>query len=307
MNPANAFTVDFNASTLNPMASGGYVVVLMYKNGLPPAVTLGSSLSVTTTSVVIPANELLPDTQYIIEVDFVSYVQTTDSATGVVLEQHFDQSTQAEFTTCAQCPVNSIAADAPYQVHYFANTAIGDSVINITNTGANGAGNGSGTTAPIAGAICANFYVFDQNEGTVSCCSWAVTPDGLTSLSVQKDLIANPLFARNNTDGIVVKVLATAPVSNSCTNSALLAGNPAPVDGLVVWGTDLHANTAAFAGTYQVTETPFTPLTLSGYSAAGPTGEYARLQYSCGVAVGQVLGSGICNSCKVGGLGNVKE
>jgi len=201
---------------------------------------------------------------------------------------------------------NPISADSPYQVHYFANTAIGDSYINITNTGANGAGNGSGTTASVTGSICANFYVFDQAEETVSCCSCAVTPDGLNSLSIQKDLIANPLLSKNATAGIVVKVLATAPVSNSCTNSALLAGNPAPVNGLAIWGTNLHANTAAAAGTYALTETAFIPSTLSGYSATAPTGEYARLQYSCGFAVGQGSGGGTCTSCHVGGLANAR-
>jgi hypothetical protein len=205
---------------------------------------------------------------------------------------------------------SNVTADAPYQVHYFSNLAIGDSVINVTNTGANGAGNGSGTAATVTGAICANFYVFDQTEETVACCSCAVTPDGLDSLSLQKDLIFNPLFNKNNAAGVVVKVLATAPTGStpSCTNSSLLGGNPAPVNGLVLWGTNLHANTVV-PGQYQVTETAFTPSTLSGYNgtATAATGEYARLQYSCGVAVGQGSGGGICHSCAVGGLGGVRQ
>ena len=206
---------------------------------------------------------------------------------------------------------NPTTADSPYQVHYFSNLAIGDSVVNITNTGANGAGFAAGISATITGAICANFYVFDQAEEMVACCSCAVTPDGLASLSLQKDLISNPLFNKNNAAGVAVKVLGTAPNGNpvSCNNSAFLGGNPAPVSGLVLWGTNLHANPTAAAGTYQVTETTFTPSQLSGYNGTmiAPSGEYARLQYSCGIAGNQGGGGGICNSCKVGGLGGVRQ
>ena len=49
-----------------------------------------------------------------------------------------------------------ITADSPYHVTYASNLTIGDSVINITNTGAFGAGLGSGTTASVTGSICAN-------------------------------------------------------------------------------------------------------------------------------------------------------
>jgi hypothetical protein len=205
---------------------------------------------------------------------------------------------------------NPISADTPYQVHYFANLAIGDSVINITNTGANGAGNSAGPSATIIGSICANFYAFDLDEEILSCCSCPVTPDGLASLSLQKDLISNPLFVKNNSAGVVVKVLATTPIGSpsSCNNSSFLAGNPAPTNGLVLWGTSLHANPTA-AGTYQVTETRFTPAALSGYNGTviAASGEYSRLQYSCGIVFNQGGGGGICNSCQIGGLSNVRQ
>ena len=52
------------------------------------------------------------------------------------------------------------AADTPFQVRYASNLAIGDSVVNITNTGA------SSTVAfPTQnGNICANVYVFSPDE-----------------------------------------------------------------------------------------------------------------------------------------------
>jgi hypothetical protein len=69
---------------------------------------------------------------------------------------------------------------------------------------------------------------------------------------------------------------------------------------LVAWGTKLHANTAAAAGTYSVTETSFTPATLSA-------AELARLAYGCGVVANVGSGFGVCASCRLGGLGSVKQ
>jgi hypothetical protein len=189
--------------------------------------------------------------------------------------------------------------DTPYQVKYASNLNIGDSVINITNTGANGAGLGSGTSASVTGAICVNVYAFDPREEIVSCCSCPVTPNGLVSLSAQRDLISNPLFPFVPTS-IVIKLVATAPVGGRCSGSALLAGTPVLVNGMLAWGTTLHANTSAAPGTYAVTETRFSNATLSA-------GEQARLAYSCGIVANQGSGFGVCASCRLGGLGSVRE
>jgi hypothetical protein len=189
--------------------------------------------------------------------------------------------------------------DTPYQVKYASNLTVGDSVVNITNTGANGAGLGFGTSASVTGAICVNVYIYDPSEEIVSCCSCPVTPNGLVSLSAQRDLIINPL-TRGNPTSIVIKLLATAPVGGSCNNSALLAGAPTLVNGMLAWGTTIHANTAAAPGTYAVTETRFSNGTLSA-------AEQARLAYGCGVVANVGSGFGICNSCRLGGLGQVRE
>lgn len=186
--------------------------------------------------------------------------------------------------------------DTPYQVKYTANLNIGDSVINLTNTGASGAGFGSGTSATVTGSICVNVYAFDPTESIVSCCSCPVTPNGLVSLSAQKDLISDPLFPRTPSS-IVIKLVATAPVGGSCSGSALLAGSPVLVNGMLAWATTLHANTSTAAGGYFVSETPFANATLSA-------GERARLAYSCGIVANMGSGYGVCNSCRLGGLGN---
>ena len=208
---------------------------------------------------------------------------------------HFRTLLFATMAAVAAYAQNPITADSPYQVKYASNLTVGDSVVNVTNTGARGAGFGSGTSASVTGAICVNVYVYDPSEEVVSCCSCPVTPNGLVSLSAKDDLIINPLTSAVPTS-IVIKLLATEPVGGSCNNSALLAGTPTLVPGMAAWGTTLHANTSAAAGTYAVTETAFTPATLSA-------GELARLAYGCGVVANVGSGFGICNSCRLGGLG----
>jgi hypothetical protein len=194
----------------------------------------------------------------------------------------------------------------PFQITYTANLNIGDSFVDITNTGASGAGLDSGTAASVTGSICANVYVFDASEEILSCCSCPVTPNGLVSLSAQADLVSNPLTNANHTS-IVIKLLATAPVAGSCNNSALLAGGPSLALGMAAWGTSLHANTTITVappmggGTgYDVTEKPFTDSSLSA-------GEFARLAYSCGAVANVGSGFGVCNSCRLGGLGAQKQ
>src|SRR5579872_7007588 len=154
---------------------------------------------------------------------------------------------------------NPITADSPFQVRYASNLNVGDSVINITNTGANGAGLASGTSATVTGSICVNVYAFAPDEQMVSCCSCPVTPNGLRSLSVQRDLISNTLTPAVPTS-VVVKLLASAPVAGSCAGSAAAPG--AIVSGMAAWGTTIHTNSSPSGG-FAVTETAFTPATLS--------------------------------------------
>jgi len=205
----------------------------------------------------------------------------------------------ATLASVAAFAQNPITADSPYQVRYASNLNIGDSVVNISNTGANGAGVGSGTSASVTGALCANVYVYNADEEIITCCSCPVTPNGLVSLSAQRDLISNPLTPAIPTS-IVIKLVATAPVGGSCNNSAGAIATATTVPGMVAWGTTLHANTSAAAGTYGVTETAFTPATLSA-------GEIARLQNNCGFILAQGSGFGVCASCRLGGLGAASQ
>ena len=191
-----------------------------------------------------------------------------------------------------------VAVDSPYQVRYAANLNLGESVINITNSGARGADIYWGTTASTTGAICVNVYAFSPDEQMVSCCSCPVTPNGLVNLGAVRDLISNTLTPAVPTS-ITVKLLATVPVGGSCSRSAagVVAATLAP--GMLAWGTTIHAAPTTPV-TYAVTETPFAPATLSA-------GELTRLGSLCNFILANGTNYGICASCRLGALGAVKK
>ena len=209
------------------------------------------------------------------------------------------------FTILAAMTLSMVAfgqQDTSFQIRYASNLTSGDSVINITNTGANGASlNGPGFGLA-TGNICVNVYAFSPDEQLISCCSCLITPNGLVSLSVNGDLVSNTLTGvRPNS--VVIKLVNTLAgaggVGSACTNSAALASLPAPLapfpiaDGMLAWGTTIHA--AAAAGTFATTETAFSPATLSPDELASITGR-------CRNIIGNGSTFGICRSCRNGGL-----
>lgn len=191
----------------------------------------------------------------------------------------------------------NVTLDTSYQVRYVANLNLGDSVINITNSGARGAGLAAGTTAATTGAMCVNVYAFSPDEQMISCCSCPVTPNGLVSLSARRDLVNNTLTPAVPT-AIVVKLYSTIPVSGSCTGSAANPGEP--TIGMLAWGTTVHAGAAAGSAA-AITETPFLPATLSVGELG--IGELGRLRALCTFINANGSGFGICSTCRLGGLG----
>jgi hypothetical protein len=184
-----------------------------------------------------------------------------------------------------------------YQVSYFSNLAIGDSVINLSNSGA------SSTSAGIPGAqngdICANVYAYSPDEQLVSCCSCNVTPNALNSLSVKGDLASNTLTPIIPS-AIVVKVVVSAGGTACTANSAATVTRAQTVPGLLAWGSTIHAlpvSAGAPPITYGLTEMPFAqPSRLSD-------AELTRMTQLCSFIRANGSGYGICKSCKVGGLG----
>jgi hypothetical protein len=172
-------------------------------------------------------------------------------------------------------------ADDTFQVRYAANLNIGDSFVDITNTGqtvANGASQN----------LCANIYTFDPAEELISCCTCSVTPNGLQSLSVRNSLISNTLTAAVPTS-VVIKIIASTGVCNASAITGV-------AHGLAVWGTTLHQNGSTTPVSYSPSEAAFTEATLSA-------AELAHVTQFCGFIQADASGFGICKGCAAGGLG----
>lgn len=135
-------------------------------------------------------------------------------------------------------------------VRYAANITTGNSVVDITNSGA------------LGGTICVNIYGFDAQEEMISCCACPVTPNGLISLSARA--LVNTALTGTPPNDLVVKLLATTAGTNSfdgaVCNTTPTNANLAP--GMLAWGTTIHALPTSPA-TFGIAETPFLPGWLS--------------------------------------------
>jgi hypothetical protein len=141
------------------------------------------------------------------------------------------------------------------KVDYFANANTAgapDATVRITNPGTAG------------GSLCADIFVFDANQEMSECGACYVSPDGLRTLSVDKDLTGNPLT------GVVLKTGAIKIVSSPTYGGTCpLPDYPlSPVAGIRAWATHIQN------GNYAITETPSQDAT---FSAA----EVQRLQAQC--------------------------
>ena len=191
-----------------------------------------------------------------------------------------------------------IDPEVAFQVGYASNLNIGDSQVNLTNTGTLTRETGLNTT----GNLCVNVYVFSPNEDMISCCSCLVTPNGLNSFSVKTDLTSNvlPPLGLGVYTSAVIKLVASRPLNlasdgsgGTCNASALTPLTVTP--GLGAWRTTLHAIPTAPV-TYKLTETPFATAPLG-------VGELRKLTLFCGFIQDNGSGFGICRSCRTGGLG----
>ncbi len=147
---------------------------------------------------------------------------------------------------------NPITEDSPYFTTYYSNantTGAPDETVRIINGGA--AGNN----------LYADIYVFDDSEELTECCSCLVTPDGLLSESVNKNLTANPITGIKPTRG-VIKVLAGT--ANDATAIGFLSA------GLTGWSTHVQKLSSGFL----LTEASMHPMTLSAT-------EFSLLQSLC--------------------------
>jgi len=195
-------------------------------------------------------------------------------------------------------PGHNHPSDA-FQVRYAANLGAGQSVINLTNAGSNGGYEPYGN-------ICANVYVFAEDQQLIACCACELTPNHLQTLSVQSDLISNTLTP-GVPIGVTIGLLATEKPSGGTCDAAHPGGgtnmngygewdiDTAP--GLRAWGTTLHA---APNGGFALTETEFSQAGLDHT-------ELYRMTSLCNFIEADGSGYGICASCRVGAQGAAKN
>jgi hypothetical protein len=156
------------------------------------------------------------------------------------------------------------------KVDYFSNAHTddyADATVRITNPGTNG------------GNLCASIYVFDTAQEMSECCSCFLTPDGLTTLSVNNNLTSNPLTGVILSTG-VIKIVSSLPSAGVCPLPALV-----PTAGVRAWAT--HIQTGGI-----ITETASQDATLS-------SAEVTRLEGGCRSILTVGSGKGIC-SCGTG-------
>jgi len=161
-------------------------------------------------------------------------------------------------------------AQATYYVDYYANNpgfdGPFDQVVRIINAGTLG----TPMTSPV-GDICANIYVFDNNQELIACCDQVITPNELDSASVASQLTSDPVTTLIPTAGVIKIATTPAPCGTPLSASdASLA---------VVFATHLQVT----GGATYVTETQIQSSPLS-------TGEALFLPQACSFA--RYLGSG---------------
>jgi hypothetical protein len=135
--------------------------------------------------------------------------------------------------------------DSSYFVTYFSNantTGAPDATVRAVNDGDTEAN------------LYASIYVFDDSEELTECCSCLITPDGLLSESVNKNLTANPLTGIKPSRG-VIKVISSSTESDISTHFA----PNTPTAGIRAWATHVQKLTSGFA----VTETQFADSNLA--------------------------------------------
>jgi hypothetical protein len=154
-----------------------------------------------------------------------------------------------------------------------ANTAgAPDNTLRIINDGDTGAN------------LWASIYVFDDSEFLQECCTCSITPDGVLSESIDRQLTANSLTGKVNTRGMVKVISSTVgdPTNNT------------PMAGLRGWATHIqsvrNANPTGPAPYYQ-TETPLADSNLA-------SSEQTFLQELCFYEELLGSGQGVCSCTK---------
>jgi hypothetical protein len=143
---------------------------------------------------------------------------------------------------------------------------------------------GTPVTSPV-GDICANLYVFDNNQVMIACCSCRITPNGLASASIGDQLTNHPLSAFIPAAGTISIAPIVAAANAACSPTAPFASSDASL--IRAYGTHLEVSASA---TY-VTEAEIPGSTLGPDEAAFLSNACLFVQY-----LGSGRGTCACSS-----------
>jgi len=185
---------------------------------------------------------------------------------------------------CLAAGMAGAQTNGVYQVNYYSHPANGtgqDSTFHIVNPGT------AVTTLdrnglPLDGQLCANIYVFNDDEQEEACCGCELTADSETTLSLEHDLLVNPINPVNLSHDGVVKIIAGNLNGSPCDPAA--EHNPiAPTPELHAWGTHIQKQ----GSTVSETEEDFAAAPLSN-------SELTFAENLCSAIQAQGSGKGIC-------------
>jgi len=166
----------------------------------------------------------------------------------------------------------NVGDNSVYFVTYYANNvaAAPDATLRVVNDGDAG--------AFAAGDLWADFYVFDDSEELITCCSCKTTPDGLLSESVKK-MTASAIRGVAPTRGVIKMISSSNPFYPVAG-----AGEPSPeipVAGLRGWATHVQSTANKYpngAAPYSQTETTLADSNLTA-------GEQSLLELLCWIDI----------------------
>ena len=180
----------------------------------------------------------------------------------------------------ANALAQNVGDDSVFFVTYYsnANTAgAPNAVLRLIN---DGGASTSQTEGRPNGNLYASIYVFDDSQELQECCNCFISPDGLLSESLNKELMANTLTGRDETSRGVIKVIST--YNPDPTNNY-------PVAGIRGWMTHIQAaSNIPEKGPFSVTETELADSNLV-------SAEEAALETSCSYAITLGSGYGVCS------------
>jgi len=189
---------------------------------------------------------------------------------GLLLAQHAGETIISVSSDSVVGSVN-VTVKPMLAVSYFSNahvSGVADATVRLTNPGLTG------------GNLCAEIYVFDQDQQLSECCGCLVSRDGLLTLSVNRDLTGNPLIRAKLKTGVLKIVPSDASANMACDPTAI-----APNASLAAWSTNIQRQSQS---SFAITETPF---------QSGPLGdgELAALQSQCSFSATLGSGQGVCS------------